>query len=151
LLHYARHFRSSTGRRDGLYWPTEENQAPSPLGPLFESASEEGYQLSQGEGPTPYHGYYFRILEGQGSLAPGGAYSYLAKNQLVGGFALLAWPAKYGVSGVMSFLVNHEGVVYQTDLGPQTEDRAKAISLFDLNANTVRVPEPEEDESAAAK
>ena len=151
LLHYARHFKSSPGRRDGLYWPTEENETPSPLGPLFESASEEGYQLGKGEGPTPLHGYYFRILEGQGPRAPGGAYSYLAKNQLIGGFALLAWPATYGVSGVMSFLVNHDGVVYQTDLGPQTADRVKAISLFDLDANTVRVPESEVDEAAAAE
>jgi len=146
LLHYARHFRSAPGRRDGLYWPTEENEEPSPLGPLFESASEEGYELGKGNEPSPYHGYFYRILEGQGPRAPGGAYSYLAKNQLVGGFALLAYPARYGASGVMSFLVNHEGVVYETDLGPQTEDRAKAISLFDLDANTVRVPDPEKDE-----
>jgi Protein of unknown function (DUF2950) len=145
LLHYARFFSSSPGRHDGLYWPTAEGEEQSPLGPLFDDASEEGYQLGKGGEPAPYHGYFFRILEGQGSRAPGGAYSYLAKNQLVGGFAMIAYPARYGVSGVMTFLVNHDGVVYETDLGPQTEARAKAINLFDLDANTVRVPEPDED------
>ena len=147
LLHYARFFASTPGRRDGLFWPTEDTEEPSPLGPLFEKANAEGYHLGKGEEPAPYHGYYFRILDGQGPKAPGGAYSYLAKNQLVGGFALIAWPANYGVSGVMSFLVNHEGVVYETDLGPQTAARANAINLFDLDANTVRVPDAERDES----
>ncbi len=145
LLHYARFFTSSPGRRDGLYWPTtEEGDEPSPLGPLFEQANAEGYQLGKGEEPAPYHGYYYRILEGQGPRAPGGAYSYLAKNKMIGGFALIAYPADYGNSGVMTFLVNHDGVVYETDLGPETLARAKAISLFDLDANTVRVPDQEE-------
>ena len=119
LLHYARFFMSSPGRRDGLYWPTEEGEEPSPLGPGFERASAEGYEFEQGEA-TPYHGYYYRILEGQGPGAPGGAYSYLAKNKLIGGFGLIAYPADYGNSGVMTFLVNHDGVVYETDLGPET-------------------------------
>jgi hypothetical protein len=143
LLHYARFFQSSPGRRDGLYWPAAEGEEPSPLGPLFEEASAEGYQLGKGEEPAPYHGYYFRILEGQGPKAPGGAYSYLARNKMIGGFGLVAYPADYGNSGVMTFLVNHDGVVYQTDLGPETATRVKAISLFDLDANTVKVPEEE--------
>jgi hypothetical protein len=145
LLHYARFFNSSPGRRDGLYWPDAEGEEPSPLGPLFESAREEGYALGKSEEPAPYHGYFYRILEGQGPRAPGGAYSYLAKGKLVGGFALIAYPASYGNSGVMTFLVNHEGVVYQSDLGPETALRAKAINLFDLDANTVAVSESDEE------
>ena len=144
LLHYARFFTSSAGRRDGLYWPTEEGEKDSPLGPLFEEANEEGYQLGKGGEPAPYHGYYFRILEGQGPSAPGGAYTYLAKNQLVGGFGLIAYPANYGNTGIMTFLVNHDGVVYQTDLGPETAVRAKAIQLFDVDKNTARVPAEQE-------
>ncbi len=151
LLHYSRFFSSAPDRRDGLYWPTAADEEPSPLGPLFDEANAEGYQLGKGGEPAPYHGYYFRILEGQGSRAPGGAYSYLAKNQLVGGFALIAYPARYAVSGVMTFLVNHEGVVYETDLGPETVDRARAISLFDLAPDTVPVPEPKNEDSAAAQ
>jgi hypothetical protein len=143
LHHYARFFSSSPDRRDGLYWPAAEGEEPSPLGPLFDEANAEGYQLGKGEEPAPYHGYYFRILEGQGPKAPGGAYSYLAKNQLVGGFGLIAYPADYGNSGVMTFLVNHDGVVYQTDLGPETALRAQAINVFDLDANTTPVPEEE--------
>ena len=142
LLHYARFFASSPGRRDGLYWPVaEEGDEPSPLGPLFEEANAEGYELGKNTEPEPYHGYYYRILEGQGPRAPGGAYSYLAKNRLIGGFGLIAYPADYGNSGVMTFLVNHDGVVYQTDLGPETVARAKFISLFDLDEDTVRVAE----------
>jgi hypothetical protein len=147
LLHYARFFQSTPGRRDGLYWPTEEGEEPSPLGPLFEAASAEGYQLGKSEEPAPYHGYYFRILEGQGPKAPGGAYTYIAKNQLIGGFGLIAYPADYGNSGVMTFLVNHDGVVYQTDLGPETALRAKAINVFDVDANTVPVPEEDLNEA----
>lgn len=143
LLHYARFVMSSPGRRDGLYYPTEEGEEPSPLGSGFQRASAEGYEFEQGEA-EPYHGYYYRILEGQGPKAPGGAYSYLAKNKLIGGFGLIAYPADYGNSGVMTFLVNHDGVVYETDLGPETVARAKAISLFDLDANTVRVPDQDE-------
>jgi hypothetical protein len=146
LLHYARFFKSAPGRRDGLYWPVEEGEEPSPLGPLFDEASAEGYQLGKGEEPAPYHGYYFQILDGQGPKAPGGAYTYLAKNEMIGGFGLVAYPADYGNSGLMTFLVNHDGVVYQTDLGPETAVRAKKIVLFDLDANTVKVPDEELDD-----
>ena len=122
-----------------------------PPGPPVRERERGGLPARQGRRPAPYHGYYYRILEGQGPRAPGGAYSYLAKNQLVGGFALIAYPASYGVSGVMSFLVNHDGDVYETDLGPLTEDRAKAVSLFDLDANTVRVVDAEDDAPATAQ
>ncbi|HEY8152790.1 MAG TPA: DUF2950 domain-containing protein [Myxococcota bacterium] len=151
LLHYARFFTSSPGRKDGLFWPTAEGEEPSPLGPLFDAANAEGYQLGTGEAPAPYHGYFYRILEGQGTRAPGGPYSYLAKGQLIGGFGLIAYPATYGVSGVMTFLVNQDGDVYETDLGPLTTERAKAISLFDLDANTVRVVDSPDEESAPAQ
>jgi hypothetical protein len=151
LLHYARYITSSPGRKDGLYWPTAEGEEPSPLGPLFDSASAEGYQIKQGEERAPYHGYYYRILEGQGTRAPGGAYSYLAHGKLIGGFGLISYPASYGVSGVMTFLVNQDGDVYEIDLGPLTEGRAQAISLFDLNENTVRVVDEQDEETDTAQ
>jgi hypothetical protein len=96
---------------------------------LAAEASAEGYRT--GEGPAPYHGYYFRILKGQGSDAPGGAFNYVVKGKMIGGFALIAYPAEYGNSGVMTFVVNHAGTVYQKDLGTRTESIAKRIILFD--------------------
>jgi hypothetical protein len=131
LLAYAQKFRSSPGKRDGLYWPTKAGEEPSPLGPLMAQASSQGYRRASGDKPQPYHGYYFRILTGQGKGAPGGAYDYLVKKEMIGGFAVLAWPAKYGNSGVMSFVANHEGVVWQKDLGPKTASAAAKISRFD--------------------
>ena len=144
LLHYARFVMSSPGRRDGLYWPADEGEELSPLGPLFEEASAEGYQLAQRTEPAPYHGYYFRILEGQGPKAPGGTYSYLAKNKLIGGFGLIAYPVDYGNSGVMTFLVNHDVSSTRRISVPKRWARAKAINLFDLDAKTVRVPDQDE-------
>ena len=129
LLQYARTFASSPGKRDGLYWPTPGNEAPSPLGPLVGRARTEGYSRGSG-GPVPYWGYYYRILTAQGPDAPGGAYDYLAQDRLIGGFALVAYPAQYGVSGVMTFIVNHEGVVYQKDLGRDTETIARTMETY---------------------
>jgi hypothetical protein len=140
-LHYARRFASTPGQHDGLYWPVAEDEEPSPLGPVFDAATAEGYTPGKNAEPAPFHGYYFRILEGQGPKAPGGAYGYLAGNKMVGGFALIAHPAVYGTSGVMTFLVNHDGVVYQRDLGPETATKVKMISLFDLGPDTVAVAE----------
>lgn len=140
LLHYARRFASSQGKRDGLYYPTQDGEKPSPLGPAFDAASAQGYSFKSGE-PVPFHGYFFKILEGQGPKAPGGAYSYVVGDYMVGGYALVAYPAVYGVSGVMTFFVNHDGDVYQKNLGPQTAEKAKALTLFDLDADTERVPE----------
>jgi len=131
LLAYAQKFRSSPGKRDGLYWPTKAGEEPSPLGPLAAEASAQGYRKGSGGKPQPYHGYLFRILTGQGKGAPGGAYDYLVKKEMIGGFALLAWPAKYGSSGVMSFMANHDGVVYQKDLGPKSATVAAKITRFD--------------------
>ncbi len=124
---YAQRFVSSPGKKDGLFW--RDDRDPSPLGEFAAEASDEGYEL-EGKG-APYHGYYFRILKAQGSDAPGGALNYVVKGKMIGGFALIAWPAEYGNSGVMTFLVNHAGVVYQKDLGRRTDFVAKHLVLFD--------------------
>jgi len=131
LLHYARRFLSSPGKRDGLYWPAPDGEPESPLGPRFVQARAEGYKKGLPGKPYPFHGYVFRILDGQGPHAPGGAYSYVVKNQMLGGFGLIARPATYDVTGVMTFIVNQEGAVYQKDLGPDTTAVAAAITRFD--------------------
>jgi hypothetical protein len=125
---YAQRIVSTPGKKDGLFW--RDDGDPSPLGALAAEAAAEGYKAAGG-GPTPYHGYYFRILKGQGSSAPGGALNYVVKGKLIGGFGLIAWPAEYGNSGVMTFLVNHGGTVYQKDLGARTEFIAPRTTLFD--------------------
>ena len=124
---YAQRIVSTPGKKDGLFW--RDDSDPSPLGALAAEASAEGYRT--GEGPAPYHGYYFRILKGQGSDAPGGGLNYVVKGKMIGGFALIAYPAEYGNSGVMTFVVNHAGTVYQKDLGARTDSIAKRIYLFD--------------------
>jgi hypothetical protein len=122
---YAQRIVSSPGKKDGLFW--RDDREPSPLGELAAQASTEGYKL--GEQAAPYHGYYYRILKGQGSNAPGGALNYVVKDKMIGGFALIAYPAEYGNSGVMTFMVNHAGTVYQKDLGPRTDSIAKRVLL----------------------
>jgi len=131
LLHYAQRFGSTPGKRDGLYFPTKAGEPVSPLGPLYASAKAAGYEKGSKGQPTPFYGYRFRILKGQGPNAPGGAYSYMAQGRMIGGFALIAWPASYGNSGVMTFMVSHEGVVYEKDLGPDTAAAAGKITRFD--------------------
>jgi len=131
LLHYAQKLVSTKGKRDGLYFPTRGGESPSPLGELFAKAQAEGYKAGEGGKPVPYHGYYYRILKAQGAGAKGGAYDYVAQGKMIGGFALVAYPASYGNSGVMTFIVNHEGVVYQKDLGPQTGSIAAKLRKFD--------------------
>ncbi len=127
---YARRFRSSEGKHDGLFWPVEEGDDESPLGPLYAEAGIDATQLDAG--PQPYHGYNFRILEGQGKSAPGGERSYLDKKGLMTrGFAAVAWPAKYGNSGVMSFQISHQGLVFQKDLGDDTTAVVSAINAYD--------------------
>jgi hypothetical protein len=128
LLEYAQKFGSTKGKTDGLYWEVKPGEKPSPLGPLVAKARSEGY--SKGEKPAPYNGYFYRILTAQGKDATGGAYSYLVKGNMVGGFAVVAYPATYAVSGVKTFIVNHEGVVYEKDLGPQTGKLAKSMKTF---------------------
>ena len=125
---YAQRIVSTPGKKDGLFW--RDDADPSPLGALAAQASAEGYRAQEG-GTAPYHGYYFRILKAQGSDAPGGALNYVVKGKMIGGFAMIAWPAEYGNSGVMTFLVNHAGTVYQKDLGKRTDFVAKRLTLFD--------------------
>jgi len=124
---YAQRIVSNPGKKDGLYWPSDNND--SPLGQLAADASAEGYR--GGNEPQPYHGYYYRILTQQGASAPGGAMSYIVKGKMIGGFALIAYPAEYDNSGVMTFVVNHAGTVYQKDLGDLTEVIAKRVKSFD--------------------
>lgn len=130
LREYARRFASTSGKRDGLFWETKPGEAPSPLGLLVAQARIEGYGVKARSAPVPYHGYHYRILTAQGPDAPHGAYDYLAHGRMIGGFALVAFPAQYGASGVMTFMVNHEGVAYQKDLGPNTATIARGIKLF---------------------
>ena len=125
---YAQRIVSRPGKKDGLYWPTAEGEEPSPLGDLAAQAAAEGYKT--GSAPIPYHGYYYRILTGQGAAAPGGAYDYLAKGKMIGGFALIAYPADYGNSGIMTFIVNQDGTVFQKDLGPKTTRLVREITAF---------------------
>jgi hypothetical protein len=132
---YARRFVSSEGTRDGLFWPVEANEPPSPLGPLVGAATREGYGKKAGQQPQPYHGYRYRMLTAQGKDAPGGAYSYLVRDRLMGGFAVVAYPAKYGISGVMTFIVNHDGTVYQKNLGKATEVEAVRMRSFNPDAS----------------
>jgi len=132
VLEYAQKFRSTKGKKDGLYWEAGEGEEQSPLGDLFAKAVKEGYtQRKPGGRPQPYHGYYYRILKAQGKSAPGGAYDYAVKGKMIGGFALVAYPAEYGNSGIMTFIVNHDGVVYEKNLGKDTESIATAMAKFD--------------------
>ncbi|OPY86452.1 MAG: hypothetical protein A4E72_01665 [Syntrophus sp. PtaU1.Bin208] len=127
---YAQKLLSSPGKRDGLYWPVKEGEKESPLGPLAAAAAREGYP-GNAPAPVPFQGYYFRILTAQGGNAPGGAYDYVVKGNMVLGFGLIAYPARYGASGIMTFLVNQQGSVYQKDLGKNTAEAAAAIRAYD--------------------
>jgi hypothetical protein len=139
---YAERFVSQPGKKDGLYWPTAQGEEESPLGELFVAASRQGYRA--GEGRSPYHGYYYKILTRQGAAAVGGAVDYVVNGKMIGGFALVAYPAEYRNSGVMTFLVNHSGTVFQKDLGPKTAELAEAMTSFnpDPSWKKVEVSEP---------
>jgi len=138
LMEYAQKFISEKGKKDGLYWETKQGEEESPLGPLVYRGVKEGY-TKKGDKPIPYHGYYFRILKAQGKNAAGGEYNYLVKGKMIGGFALVAYPAEYSVSGVMTFIVNHDGVVFEKDLGKQTEKLVGAMKKFDPDKTWKRV------------
>jgi hypothetical protein len=127
---YAQKFASDEGQHNGLYWRTSEGEPESPAGPLVAYAAGEGYGKKQGEGPSPFHGYYYRILTAQGKSAPGGAKSYTVNGEMTIGFSLLAYPADYRSSGVMTFIVNQDGVIYQKDLGPNTAELASTIKEY---------------------
>jgi hypothetical protein len=129
LLEYAQKFESEKGKKDGLYWETAPGEPVSPMGPLVARAVKEGY--GNAEQLAPFHGYYFKILTAQGENAGGGAYSYIVNGNMIGGFAVVAYPALYRSSGVKTFIVNHAGVVYEKDLGPETSKLAAAMTVFD--------------------
>lgn len=130
VLEYAQKVLSSDGHHDGLYWSDDDSGEVSPLGPLFADASPG----------SDWHGYHYRILTAQGPSAPGGAYSYVIGKDMSRGFALVAWPAKYGDSGVMSFMISHDGEVFEKDLGPNSEKLAKAMAKFDPDSSWKEVP-----------
>jgi len=133
--YYAAYLISDEGTQNGLYWPTAEDEPESPAGEFVAAAAGEGYRRAASGEPTPYHGYYYRMLYAQGANAPGGALEYFAEGRLVNGFALIAWPADYGVSGVKTFMVNQDGVVYEKDLGEETAAAVTTIELFDPDAS----------------
>ena len=132
---YATKFFSDPGTENGLYWPTTKGQKRSPLGELVAQAAEEGRPLGNRTQPAPFHGYYFKILTAQGAAAPGGATSYIVKGNMSGGFALIAWPAQYDATGVMTFLVNQDGIVVEKDLGKGTDAAARKITSYNPDAS----------------
>jgi hypothetical protein len=129
---YARRLLSSPGRKDGLYWEAKAGEPQSPLGPAVAKAQADG------QSPDGHYGYWFRLLYSQGPAAPGGARDYLANGRMIGGFGVIAWPVRYGLTGVMTFMVNQDGVVYQQDLGPQTAQKAGAITSFNPDKGWVK-------------
>jgi hypothetical protein len=145
VLKYAQRLVSSPGKQDGLYWPSGFDGDESPLGPLVAFAAPEGYSPElRAEDETkrgPFHGYFFKILTRQGKHAPGGKYDYVINGNMIGGFAMVAWPAEYGTSGVMTFIVNQEGRVYQKDLGPKTSKLALKMKVYDPDPSWTLSPD----------
>ena len=135
---YAQKFSSDPGKKNGLYWKVKEGEKQSPLGPLVAEANKQGY-TKKGDKHSPFHGYFYRILKAQGKNAPGGAYDYIIQGKMIGGFALVAYPAQYASSGIMTFIVNHDGVVYQKDLGRQTGKTAQAMKRFNPDSTWKKV------------
>jgi hypothetical protein len=144
---YARRIVSRPGKKDGLYWPAKSGEDESPLGKFAADAAADGYRA--GQTPKPYHGYYYRILTRQGGNASGGAADYVVRGKMIGGFALVAYPAQYGNSGVMTFVVNHEGVVYEKDLGPRTPSIAARMAVFNPDGTWQRVSDADRSPTAA--
>jgi hypothetical protein len=142
LLDYAQKFFSDPGKKNGLYWEAKAGEAPSPLGPIIAEARSEGYQGTRVNGSGgPYHGYHYKMLMAQGKDVPGGAYSYLVKGRMIGGFAVVAYPAEYDNSGVMTFIVNHDGKVFQKNLGKNTAAVAKAMKEYNPDSTWNQVKE----------
>ncbi len=149
---YARTFSSAVGQHNGLYWEAAEGELRSPIGPLVASAAVKGYGKSQDGVPTPFRGYFYRILTRQGKNAPGGAMNYIVNGRLSKGFAFVAFPAEYRSSGVMTFIVNQNGVVYEKDLGKNTDVLAKSMKEYNPTSSWTKVEELQEetvDEQAA--
>ena len=141
LLEYAQKFASDPGKKNGLYWEAKQGEPRSPLGAIMTRARSEGYQGKPTTSPSPYHGYYYRILTAQGKDAPGGVYSYIVKGKMIGGFAVVAYPAEYGNSGVMTFIVNHDGKVFQKNLGPNTASIARSMKEYNPDSTWSEVKE----------
>lgn len=140
VMEFAASILSSPGARDGLYWPDEPGAEPSPFDDTLARASFTGYRLDgEDRAPEPFEGYYFRILQGQGPGAPGGRYSYMIVGNMVAGHALVAYPAVYGETGIMTFLIGEQGILYEIDLGPDTLATAAGIDVFDIGEETVPV------------
>lgn len=138
VLEFARHLASPPGTRDGLYWPPDDDTDVSPLGPLVAQARSEGYRRRAAAGERePFHGYYFKILERQGRHAPGGRHGYVINGNMIAGFALVAWPAQYGESGIMTFIVNQQGRILQKDLGSRTSRLAASMTTYDPDATWI--------------
>jgi hypothetical protein len=138
VLEYAQHLRSTPGTHDGLYWSSRDGEEESPLGPLVAQARFEGYRHKTKiltEEQSPYHGYYFKILTRQGKHAAGGKYNYIINGHMIGGFALVAWPADWGNTGVMTFIVNQRGKVYQKNLGPRSSKLAETLTAYDPDSS----------------
>ena len=143
VFKFAQKMRSTPGRKDGLYWPAAPNEEQSPLGPLVAEARAEGYGRKTAEGKLqPFHGYFFKILAAQGPSAPGGAYNYVINGNMIAGFALVAYPAHWGESGVMTFIVNQWGKVYQRNLGALSAETAAAMTEFDPDNGWTVAPAP---------
>ncbi|MGA3006962.1 MAG: DUF2950 domain-containing protein [Opitutaceae bacterium] len=142
VLKYAQKFMSTPGKKDGLYWDPVGNEPLSPFGPLVAQAREEGYGPNHQKGqPHPFHGYIFKILKAQGPAAPGGAYNYIINGNMIAGFALVAYPSRWGASGIMTFIVNQEGKVYQANLGENTAGLAAAMTDFNPDSQWTMVKE----------
>jgi hypothetical protein len=137
VLEYAQKVMSAEGLRDGLFWPTAEGETPSPFGPFVADAAAEGYKKKEG-GPAPYHGYYYKVLTAQGPDAAGGAFSYLVNGNMVAGYAMVAWPADYGNTGIVTFVVNSYGTIYEKDLGEKTGEIAGALNAYNPDATWKR-------------
>lgn len=142
---YAHKIFSDDGQQNGLYWKAAKGEPQSPIGPLVAAAVAEGYAKSEAGGPTPYRGYYFHILERQGKGGPGGAKSYLVNGEMTAGFAFVAYPAQYRSSGVMTFIVDQDGVVYERDLGGKTDVVAKSMKEFDPSAGWKKAEEQQQE------
>ncbi len=144
VLEYAQRLASTPGTKDGLFWPPDLDGEISPLGPMVAEAQGAGYEMKgKGSDTTrePFRGYFFKILTRQGKHAPGGKYDYIINGHMIGGFALVAWPAEYGESGIMTFIVNQQGRVYQRDLGAKTGKLAAAMKVYDPDSSWLVSPD----------
>jgi Protein of unknown function (DUF2950) len=144
VAQYAQTIFSSPGKKNGLYWPTKEGEPESPIGPLIADATAQGYQRDPSGRPAPFHGYYYKVLTGQGADAPGGASDYVVDGKMTRGFAFLAYPADYRASGVMTFMIDKAGIVVEKDLGPDTEKLAPAITTFNPDSSWFELQEEED-------